>query len=279
MAKFTTNYNLDLYEAGDLPNLLDQYNGAMGKVDTALASINTVATAAGTTASGAQAAAAAAQTAAEGAQTKADAATALAQTNESDIASLETTVQQHTTAISALNDDVSELGTQVNQNASDITELEHSIQTIGASHRSSGTISVPSTIQGMTVSTLAQSIYKDTALHIASMALRMTLRNTTEAEIAVAAGTTLFTLPQGFAPSTQRILECALVQFSTDTSATAGDANEYAAPMYARINTDGTVIALDSSKMPGTIRVPATGNVRINAIQPCIFTHEWGANY
>ena len=37
MASFTTNYNLDLYEAGDIPNLLDQYNGAMGKVDTALA--------------------------------------------------------------------------------------------------------------------------------------------------------------------------------------------------------------------------------------------------
>lgn len=34
MASFTPNYNLDLYDSTDKPNLRDQYNGAMGKIDS-----------------------------------------------------------------------------------------------------------------------------------------------------------------------------------------------------------------------------------------------------
>lgn len=36
MNKFTTNYNLDLYDVDDKPNLNDQYNDAMYKIDTEL---------------------------------------------------------------------------------------------------------------------------------------------------------------------------------------------------------------------------------------------------
>lgn len=36
MATYTTNYNLDKYEGSDRPNLRDQYNAAMDKIDTAL---------------------------------------------------------------------------------------------------------------------------------------------------------------------------------------------------------------------------------------------------
>lgn len=36
MTKYTPNYDLDQYEATDVPNLADQYNNAMGKIDTAL---------------------------------------------------------------------------------------------------------------------------------------------------------------------------------------------------------------------------------------------------
>ena len=32
--EYTTNYNLDLYASADKPNLRDQYNAAMGKIDT-----------------------------------------------------------------------------------------------------------------------------------------------------------------------------------------------------------------------------------------------------
>lgn len=38
MATYTTNYNLDKYEGTDRPNLRDQYNSAMDKIDAALTS-------------------------------------------------------------------------------------------------------------------------------------------------------------------------------------------------------------------------------------------------
>ena len=37
---YTPNYNLDLYVSADKPNLRDQYNGAMGKIDKALLDAN-----------------------------------------------------------------------------------------------------------------------------------------------------------------------------------------------------------------------------------------------
>lgn len=45
MTQYTPNYNLDLYEDTDKPNLRDQYNAAMGKIDTQLANIADVASA------------------------------------------------------------------------------------------------------------------------------------------------------------------------------------------------------------------------------------------
>lgn len=78
MATYTTNYNLDKYEGTDSPNLTDQYNSAMDKIDaqmmTNAQSAQTAQTAAGnaqTTAQAAQAAAATAQSAATAASTAA----------------------------------------------------------------------------------------------------------------------------------------------------------------------------------------------------------------
>ena len=39
--EYTPNYNLDKYSANDRPNLRDQYNSAMEKIDAALKSIST----------------------------------------------------------------------------------------------------------------------------------------------------------------------------------------------------------------------------------------------
>ena len=39
-SEYTPNYNLDLYVSTDKPNLRDQYNGAMGKIDRALLDAN-----------------------------------------------------------------------------------------------------------------------------------------------------------------------------------------------------------------------------------------------
>lgn len=45
MTQYTPNYNLDLYEDADKPNLRDQYNAAMGKIDVAMSRIDDAASA------------------------------------------------------------------------------------------------------------------------------------------------------------------------------------------------------------------------------------------
>ena len=79
--EYTTNYNLDLYAGTDKPNLRDQYNAAMGKIDTQM------------------------KANADGI-TNANANVITLQTqvkqNTDDIAALESTVEKHGTQIAAL---------------------------------------------------------------------------------------------------------------------------------------------------------------------------------
>ena len=52
MATYTENYSLPKYEASDKPNLTDQYNGAMDKIDSTLKTIDNKASQPGTTYTG-----------------------------------------------------------------------------------------------------------------------------------------------------------------------------------------------------------------------------------
>lgn len=77
MATYTEFYNLDLYESTDRPNLRDQYNGAMGKIDSAMHDMaGDISTATATATSAATAAANATTAAADAATVAANAATA-----------------------------------------------------------------------------------------------------------------------------------------------------------------------------------------------------------
>ena len=78
MATYTTNYNLDKYEGTDSPNLTDQYNSAMDKIDAQMMTNARSAQTAQTAAGNAQTAAQAAQTAAATAQSTATAASTAA---------------------------------------------------------------------------------------------------------------------------------------------------------------------------------------------------------
>lgn len=116
MATYTTNYNLPKYEASDLPNLLDQYNSAMDKIDAQLKNTDNAATQAGT--------------AAGTAATTAQQALTLAQTNETSITSIESdvtsieseqtsqaaSISDHEQRITAVQGDVTELSAKVDQN-------------------------------------------------------------------------------------------------------------------------------------------------------------------
>lgn len=116
MATYTTNYNLPKYEASDLPNLLDEYNSAMDKIDAQmLVNANAANTAA---------------TAVANVQKTATDALELAQTNESAITTIESNVtsieseqtsqassiSDHEQRITAVQGDVTELTSKVDQN-------------------------------------------------------------------------------------------------------------------------------------------------------------------
>lgn len=97
--EFTPNYNLDLYASNDKPNLRDQYNAAMGKIDTQLKLEADGVTNANANVMGIRADVEALTSTVEadgvriaGAQKTADDALSLARTNEGDVASTQADV-------------------------------------------------------------------------------------------------------------------------------------------------------------------------------------------
>ena len=87
---YTTNYNLDKYVGTDKPNLRDQYNSAMDKIDAQLHKQSNDLVVVSTSAANATSVAQKAQTAAEDAQKSADAAQTTANQGVSDAANAKT---------------------------------------------------------------------------------------------------------------------------------------------------------------------------------------------
>lgn len=137
-SEYTPNYNLDLYVSTDKPNLRDQYNGAMGKIDKALLDANnkvvdygnqvanlstrvenvetTVDGLDGRITANAEQIAAVKSTAddAAAAKTIADSALSLAQTNEHDISLAETRITE-----------LEKVPADVQANAGEITRIKN----------------------------------------------------------------------------------------------------------------------------------------------------------
>lgn len=134
-SEYTPNYNLDLYVSTDKPNLRDQYNGAMGKIDNALldannkvvdygnqvANLSTRVENVETTTGGLDGRIAAVESTADGAaanataaKTTADSALSLAQTNEHDISLAETRITE-----------LEKVPADVQANAGEITRIKN----------------------------------------------------------------------------------------------------------------------------------------------------------
>lgn len=101
--EYTPNYNLDLYAGTDKPNLRDQYNAAMGKIDTQM------------------------KTNADGI-TNANANVVTLQTqvkqNTNDIAALESTVETHGTQIADVQETADDALSLAQTNETDVTQLK-----------------------------------------------------------------------------------------------------------------------------------------------------------
>lgn len=146
--EYTPNYNLDLYASADKPNLRDQYNAAMGKIDTQMKkSANDVTNANAnvltlqTQMTGAQKDIAELESTVDkhgkaitGVQKTANDALSLAQTNESEIETTQGTVTSLTSRVVAVEGtanknktDIASIGTRVGVAEGNITEAQNDI--------------------------------------------------------------------------------------------------------------------------------------------------------
>lgn len=129
--EYTPNYNLDLYASADKPNLRDQYNAAMGKIDTQMKksaedvtnananvlTLQTQMTEAQKDISALESTVETHGTRITDVQKTADDALSLAKTNETGIASLDTRMDAAEGDIAEAQNDIDGLQTAVNQKA------------------------------------------------------------------------------------------------------------------------------------------------------------------
>ena len=126
--EYTPNYNLDLYASADKPNLRDQYNAAMGKIDTQMKksaddvtnananvlTLQTQVTEAQKDISALESTVETHGTQITDVQKTADDALSLAKTNESDIADTQADVTSLTGRVTAVEGDITEAQNDIN---------------------------------------------------------------------------------------------------------------------------------------------------------------------
>ena len=126
--EYTPNYNLDLYASADKPNLRDQYNAAMGKIDTQMKksaedvtnananvlTLQTQMTEAQKDISALESTVETHGTQITDVQKTADDALSLAKTNESDIADTQADVTSLTGRVTAVESDITEAQNDIN---------------------------------------------------------------------------------------------------------------------------------------------------------------------
>lgn len=107
--KYTPNYNLDLYASADKPNLRDQYNAAMGKIDTQMK-----------------------KSADDVTNANANVLTLQTQMTEAqkDISALESTVETHGTRITAVQKTADDALSRAQTNESDIADTQANVMSL-----------------------------------------------------------------------------------------------------------------------------------------------------
>lgn len=107
--EYTPNYNLDLYASADKPNLRDQYNAAMGKIDTQMK-----------------------KSADDVTNANANVRTLQTQMTEAqkDIAELESTVDEHGTQITAVRKTADDALSRAQTNESDIADAQADVTSL-----------------------------------------------------------------------------------------------------------------------------------------------------
>lgn len=285
MTIFTSNYNLDKYEGTDKPNLRDQYNSAMDKIDAALKALsdgdvqqatnilnlqNRMNTAE-TNITNLQGSVATNTQQISTIKTTADNALSLAQTNESDIASVETDVTQLKTTVSDHAESLTTLESQMASTISDLSELGGEVNAIGKNVESV-TIPIVTTVQNCDVSG-SLVIRKNTKLHIANFDGLITIGNNTGSQVTINDLTLATQVPANFRPATDRTLSSLLTGY---ISVTISGVNASRFGLWSpKLTTDGQIIAFENNPL-----VLENGQyIYFVFNQYLLFTNEWGPNF
>ena len=288
MTTYTTNYNLDKYEGTDKPNLRDQYNSAMDKIDTELKDL-----------------------ADADVQTSTNVLNLQNRMNtaESDITDLQTTDASFTQQISGINTSISSIDTRLGtaesnitdlQNAdtsftqqisgidtrlgtaeSNITDLQSSLTTTkeGISNLETTVEDIglgvevatiqPNSSTGVPNLTASGTLYirRNSKLHIANVSFYIHVKNSSSSPVALPADTILYHAPTGWEPS-------------TDRSIGQGSLYINAATQSIGVNNIGLKANGDISlNYGGSVTIPANSECIFCAFQPLLFTESWGNNY
>lgn len=292
MTIFTPNYNLDKYEGTDKPNLRDQYNSAMDKIDTELKDLadadvqtstnvlnlqnrmntaeSNITNLQGTTASHTQQISDVTATA--------NNALSLAQTNKGDIAGIETdvtqlknTVSDNTTMLSAHAESLTTLESQMTSTINSLGELDNEVNAIGTNVESV-TIPLVSTVQNCAVSG-SLVIRKNTKLHIANFDGLISITNNTGSQVTINDLTLATQVPANFRPTTVRILSNLLMGY---LSVTISGVNASRFGLWSpKLTTEGQIVAFENDLL-----VLENGQyIFLVFNQYLLFTEEWGPNY
>jgi hypothetical protein len=271
MTTYTPNYNLDKYEGTDKPNLRDQYNSAMDKIDTELKDLadtdvqtstnvlnlqNRMNTAESNITNLQEIAASHTQQIANN-KTTADHALSLAQTNESDIASNTTMLSTHAESLATLE-------SQMASTIRDLSELGTNVESVN--------VPIVSTVQNCDVAG-SIVIRKNPKLHIANFGGLLSLTNNTGSQVIINALTLSTEVPANFRPATDRTIMGLLMGFRSVTI--SGVLASRFAMWDPKLTTDGRIVAFEND--PQTMENGENFFFVFN--QYLLFTNDWGTNY
>lgn len=291
MATYTTNYNLDKYEGTDSPNLTDQYNSAMDKIDaqmmTNAQSAQTAQTAAQNAATAASEASKSASNAAQiasGAQEAATAATSEAQSAAEKAQTALTTAQAAAPASHASPSATYGLGSSVDYGHVKLYQSTAGNNTDGAPTVAAVLAAIVSTVQNGDIVTSGRinlvnanvgdwltvdavgartlNIRYNKTLNLYNLYLRCqgTIKSSSKNQYLADAGT----IPANLRPSSDRTIDGALTIIGAD----AGKLTSYA--------TEDLILTAD-----GGIKLPVDiGNagkyVVLSVGQLTLFANDWG---
>lgn len=288
MTTYTSNYNLDKYEGTDKPNLRDQYNSAMDKIDTELKDLADTDVQTSTNVLNLQNRMNTAESDITDLQTadasftqqisgintsisSIDTRLGTAESNITDLQSASETTNENvsalTTRLSTAESNITDLQSSLSTSEEEISNLETAVEDLGLGVETAPI--QPNNSTGVANLTASGILYirRNTKLHIANVSFYIHVKNSSSSPVVLPADTILYHAPTGWEPSTDRSIGQGSFYIKADTNSIGVNS------LGLKANGD---ISLNESS---AVTIPANSECIFCAFQPLLFTNSWGNNY